>query len=147
MSFPGGSVVKNPPARAGAVGDMSLIPGWGRSPGGGNDNSLQYSCQDSPVDRGAWQRVGHDWACTGAHAACGPLVPQPGIKPAPPALEAWSLNHRTDREVPQLLILAVALLLLAVLQVNTSKSQRVLEALESSIWNHDSGAWLLALYP
>ena len=33
-------------------------------------------------------------------AACGDLVPRPGIKPTPPALEAWSLNHWTTREVP-----------------------------------------------
>ena len=32
--------------------------------------------------------------------ACGILVPQPGIKPVPPAVEAWSLNHWTTREVP-----------------------------------------------
>ena len=38
--FPGGSVVKNPPANA---GDMSLIPGSGKSPGEGNGNPLQYS--------------------------------------------------------------------------------------------------------
>ena len=43
---------------------MSLIPGWGRSPGGGNGNSLQYYCLGNPMDRGAWQAtgVGHDWA-------------------------------------------------------------------------------------
>ena len=35
-------------------------------------------------------------------AACGILVPQPGIEPVPPALGAWSLNHWTAREVPQL---------------------------------------------
>ena len=34
------------------------------------------------------------------HTACGILVPQPGIEPGPPALEAWSLNHWTAREVP-----------------------------------------------
>ena len=39
--FPGGSVVKNLPAN---VGDTGLIPGSGRSPGGGNGNPLQYSC-------------------------------------------------------------------------------------------------------
>ena len=37
--------------------------------------------------------------------ACGILVSQPGIKPVPPALEAWSLNHWTAREVPQGLFL------------------------------------------
>ena len=37
------------------AGDVSLISGLGRSPGGGNGNSLQYSCLKNPVDRGAWQ--------------------------------------------------------------------------------------------
>ena len=49
--FPGGSVVKNPPTKA---GDMGLIPGSGRSPGEGNDNPLQYSCLGNPMHRGAW---------------------------------------------------------------------------------------------
>ena len=63
--FPAGSVVRNPPASAGDTGYAGLIPGWGRSPGGGHGNPLQYSCLESPVDRGAWwARVGHDWACT-----------------------------------------------------------------------------------
>ena len=44
--FSGGSVVKNLPASAGELGDMGSIPGWGRSPGGGNGNPLQYSCQE-----------------------------------------------------------------------------------------------------
>ena len=44
-------VVKNPPANAGATGS---IPGWGISPGGGNDNPPQYSFPDNPMDRGAW---------------------------------------------------------------------------------------------
>ena len=34
------------------------------------------------------------------HAACGILVPQPGIEPVPAAMEGWSLNHWTTREVP-----------------------------------------------
>ena len=37
-------MVKNPPASAGDTGDMCSIPESGRSPGGGNDNPLQYSC-------------------------------------------------------------------------------------------------------
>ena len=36
------------------TGDAGLIPGSGRSPGGVNGNPLQYSCQDNPMDRGAW---------------------------------------------------------------------------------------------
>ena len=50
--FPGGSVVKNPPAHA---GDLGSIPGSGRSPGDGNGNPLQYSCLGNPMDRGARQ--------------------------------------------------------------------------------------------
>ena len=48
-------VVKNPPAKAGDVIDVGLIPGLGRSPGGGHGNPLQYSCLENPMDRGAWQ--------------------------------------------------------------------------------------------
>ena len=47
-------MVKNPPANAVNVRDASLIPGLGRSPGGGNGNLLQYSCLENPMDRGAW---------------------------------------------------------------------------------------------
>ena len=56
MGFPGGSVVKNPPANA---GDMGLIPGLGRSPEEGNGNPLQYSCLENPMDRRAWQAIVH----------------------------------------------------------------------------------------
>ena len=52
MGFPGGSVVKNLPAKAGDVGDTGSIPGSRRSPGGGNSNSLQYSYLENPMDRG-----------------------------------------------------------------------------------------------
>ena len=51
MGFPGGSVVKNPPANA---GDVSLIPRWGKSPGEGDGSSVQYSCLENPMDREAW---------------------------------------------------------------------------------------------
>ena len=54
MSFPGGSVVKKPPANA---GDTSLIPGLERSPGEGNGYPLQHSCLGNPLDRGAWWAV------------------------------------------------------------------------------------------
>ena len=62
--FPGDSVVRNPPVNA---GDAGLIPGLGRSPGGGHGNPLQYSCQENSMDSGTWwatihrsQRVGHN---------------------------------------------------------------------------------------
>ena len=48
-------VVKNPPANAGDVKDAGLIPGLGRSPGGGYGNPLQYSCLENPMDRGDWR--------------------------------------------------------------------------------------------
>ena len=59
------SVSEEPACNA---GDQGLIPGLGRSPGEGNGNPLQYSCLESPTNRGAWQaivhgvaRVGHDF--------------------------------------------------------------------------------------
>ena len=57
--FPGGSVVKNPPANAGDAEDAGSIPGLGRSPRGGNVNLLQYSCLRNPMDRGPWQDTVH----------------------------------------------------------------------------------------
>ena len=57
--FPIDSVVKRPPASAGEAGDRSLIPGSGRSPGGGNGNPLQYSCLEHSMERGAWWATIH----------------------------------------------------------------------------------------
>ena len=51
VGFPGGLDGKESACKA---GDPGLIPGWGRSPGEGHGNSLQYSCLESPMDRGAW---------------------------------------------------------------------------------------------
>ena len=56
LGFPGGLVVKNLPANS---GDLGLIPGLGRSPGGGNGNPLQYSCLGNPMDRGGWRDTFH----------------------------------------------------------------------------------------
>ena len=65
--FPGGSVIKNPPAMQETQEKLHSVPESGRSPGGGNGNPLQYSCLENPMDRGAWwakvfglQRVRHD---------------------------------------------------------------------------------------
>ena len=41
------------------AGDLGLIPGWGRSPGEGHGNPHQYSCQENPMDRGAWWAIVH----------------------------------------------------------------------------------------
>ena len=58
-SFPGGSVVKNLPAKAADSGDVGSIPGLGRSPGGGNGNPHQFSCLKNFMDRGAWRATVH----------------------------------------------------------------------------------------
>ena len=42
-----------------AAGDVGMIPGSGRSPGGGHGNPLWYSCLENPMDRGAWQGTVH----------------------------------------------------------------------------------------
>ena len=55
-------VVKNLPANAGDVRDVGLIPGLGRSPGGGHCNPLQYSCLENLMDRGTWWAVVHRFA-------------------------------------------------------------------------------------
>ena len=55
--FPGGSVVKYPPANAGDARDTGLIPELGRSPGEENGKLLHYSCLENSIDRGPWQAV------------------------------------------------------------------------------------------
>ena len=52
-------MVKNLLANAGDTRDMGLMPGSGRSPGGGHGNPLQYSCLENPMDRGVWQATVH----------------------------------------------------------------------------------------
>ena len=59
VRVPGGPGVKNMPANAGDSGDVSSVPGSGRSPEGGNGNPLQYSCLGSFMDRGAWGATVH----------------------------------------------------------------------------------------
>ena len=54
--FPGGSDGKESACNA---GDQYSIPGWGRSPGGGNGNPLQYSCLENSMDKGAWWATVH----------------------------------------------------------------------------------------
>ena len=51
-------VVKSPAANSGDKRDAGVIPGTGRSPGGGQGNPLQYSCRENPMDRGdGWSTV------------------------------------------------------------------------------------------
>ena len=48
-------MIRNPPASAGDIRDECSIPASGRSPGGGCDGPLPYSCMENPKDRGAWR--------------------------------------------------------------------------------------------
>ena len=55
-------VLKNPSANAGDIGDVGLIPGSGRFPGGGHGNSLQYSCLEKSQRQGSL--AGYSpWGC------------------------------------------------------------------------------------
>ena len=50
----GGASGKKPQCNVGDMRDEGLIPGSGRSPGGGHGNPFQYSCLENPMDRGVW---------------------------------------------------------------------------------------------
>ena len=52
-------VVKNLPTSVGDAREVGLIPKWGRFPGVGNGNPLQYSCLGNPMGRGALQAAVH----------------------------------------------------------------------------------------
>ena len=56
IGFPGSSVSKESACHAGEQGSVS---GWGRSPGEGNGNPLQYSCMENPMDTEAWRATVH----------------------------------------------------------------------------------------
>ena len=58
-AFPGGTSGKEPICQCRRHRDSGLIPGFGRSPGGGHSNPLQYSCLENPMDRGVWQATVH----------------------------------------------------------------------------------------
>ena len=70
--------VKNPPANAGNSASAGLIPGSGRSPGGGHGSPLQYSCLENPMDRGAW--------CVTVHG-----VTKTRTRLKPLSMHTWSL--------------------------------------------------------
>ena len=55
------------------AGDLDSIPGWGRSPGEGDGNPLQYSCLESPVGRGTWRAAARAISGVGRDGATKPL--------------------------------------------------------------------------
>ena len=57
MGLPSGSMGKESTCSAGNTGDAGSIPGLGRSPGEGNGNTLQYSCLENPMDKGAYRSI------------------------------------------------------------------------------------------
>ena len=59
QDFPGGTVLKNPPANARDARDAGWIPGSARSPGEGSGSPLQYSCLGNPMDVEAWWAIVH----------------------------------------------------------------------------------------
>ena len=68
----GALVVRDLPANAEDIRDTGLIPGLGKSPGGGRGNPLQYSCLENPMNRGAWLQShgvmwSHKWGDTWGH--------------------------------------------------------------------------------
>ena len=111
-------VIKNLTANVGDIRDSGLIPGLGRSPGEENGNPLQYSCLESPMDRGVWQAIVHgvakSWTqlkrpCAARHACMvGPLhladrsvpaqwVVGPSLWPTAPSLHSVWWVPPSDR--------------------------------------------------
>ena len=70
QGYPGGSGSKESACSAGNLGS---IPGFGRSPGEGNGNPLQYSCLGNPTDRRAWWAIIHEVKRVGYDLATKPL--------------------------------------------------------------------------
>ena len=99
-------MVKNPPANAGDIRDASSVPGYGRSPGGGHGNLLQYSCLENPMDRGAWQAPVHRFTKSwtplrqvSMHAYICPLsLKSPSHPPTPPHPFKWSQSTRLSSQ-------------------------------------------------
>ena len=111
--FPGGSDSKDSACNAGR--DPGSIPELGTSPGEGTGYPLQYSCLENPMDRGAWWATVHGVAeldttqrlhflsfltFLALQHGLAILVPWPGTKLMPHAVEVRSYNHWITREAP-----------------------------------------------
>ena len=59
MGFPGGTSGKEPACHRGDIRHMGSLPGLGKFPEEGHGNTLQHSCLENPVDRGAWRATVH----------------------------------------------------------------------------------------
>ena len=111
LGFPGGSVVKNPPATTEDEVDTGSIPGLGRSPGRENDSSSQYSCLENadgqrslagcspwieepgglqPMDRGAWRAAAHGQRSL---VGCSLWIEEPGGLQAMDRGAWWAAGH------------------------------------------------------
>ena len=73
------------------AGDPVSIPGSGRFPGEGNDNPLQYSCLENPMDRGVWRVTVHRVTRVGHDLATKPPPPPPILK-----LQYFDLMQKAD---------------------------------------------------
>ena len=90
-------VVKNSPVNAGDTRNMGLIPESERFPGGGCGNPLQYSCLESPKDRGAWQATVHGVAQSDlVHMQVAQLVKNP-LQCGRPWFNPWDEKIRWRR--------------------------------------------------
>ena len=101
--FPCRAVVKNPPPNAGDTTDLGLIPRSGRFPGGGNGNTLQYSCLENFMDRGVCQATVHaiptesdttEHTCTHSFLRCFIHIGRYRVlRKVPCAIHVCTLNH------------------------------------------------------
>ena len=84
---------QNPPAHAGDIRNLSSIPRWGRSPGGGHSHPLQYSCLENPMDRAAWRAAYSLWGRKQSDASeHAQPTPQPVCGPSSPSHPALFLH-------------------------------------------------------
>ena len=103
VGFPTGSVGKESACNAGDAGEAGSIPGSGRSLGGGYSNSLQYSCMENPMSRGAWQAyivhgVAKSWTWLNEHAlTCIMYYKDYGCRQVLRCLQNESANWRPRR--------------------------------------------------
>ena len=112
LGFSGDSVVKNQPDEAGDVGDVGLVPGLRRSPGGGNGNPLQNNCLGNPMDRRGWR------------------VQSIGVTKSQTQWSNWAHTHTFS--TPLFLLLLISFLFLSLLAITQKLKMWVLFLLGAS---------------